>query len=258
MIKDKIKRIALIYEGVRTEENLFQSIKNHFFQDKAEISVITLPADGNIYMLWTRLKEDDFETDLISVLKEMNPGISEKLKDADVNDFAEVYLFFDYDGHNNNIPKELRGKDVLDEMLNTFDNETELGKLYISYPMVEAIKEISIQNQEYNTLYLPLEECGDYKKITGGASDYCDYKKITKEMWYIACNASRKRASMIVTYNDVCSYHEFVGNVTQERIYYCQKRLFIKENRMIGILSSIPLFLIEYYDETFWSLVVRE
>lgn len=177
MIKDKIKRIALIYEGVRTEENLFQSIKNHFFQDKAEISVITLPADGNIYMLWTRLKEDDFETDLISVLKEMNPGISEKLKDADVNDFAEVYLFFDYDGHNNNIPKELRGKDVLDEMLNTFDNETELGKLYISYPMVEAIKEISIQNQEYNTLYLPLEECGDYKKITGGASDYCDYKK---------------------------------------------------------------------------------
>lgn len=258
MVKDKIKRIALIYEGVKTEENLFQSIKNHFFQDRAEISVITLPADGNIYMLWTRLREDDFETDLISVLREMNPGISEKLKDADVNDFAEIYLFFDYDGHNNNIPKELRGKDVLDEMLNTFDNETELGKLYISYPMVEAIKEISIQNQEYSTFYLPLEECEDYKKITGGVSDYCDYKKITKKMWYIACNASRKRASMIVTYNDACSYHEFEGNVTQKRIYNCQKRLFIKENRMIGILSSIPLFLIEYYDETFWSLMVRE
>lgn len=77
MVKDKIKRIALIYEGVKTEENLFQSIKNHFFQDRAEISVITLPADGNIYMLWIRLREDDFETDLISVLREMNPGIGE-------------------------------------------------------------------------------------------------------------------------------------------------------------------------------------
>lgn len=255
MIKDKIKRIALIYEGVKTEKNLFQNINEHFFQNKADVSVITLPADGNIYMLWTRLKEDSFETDLISVLKEMNPEISEKLNDINAGDFSEVYLFFDFDGQNNNVPKELRSIDVLKEMLNTFNNETELGKLYISYPMIEAIKDISIEDMSYRRFYMELEECGNYKAITGGASDYGDFKKITKEMWYIACDISRKRASMMVFYHDECTYNEFIQNITQERIYDSQKMLFIRENRMIGILCSVPLFLIEYFDESFWNII---
>ena len=63
MIKDKVKKIALIYEGIKTEKNLFESIKKHFFMDQAELVIVTLPADGNIYMLWSRLKADDFETD---------------------------------------------------------------------------------------------------------------------------------------------------------------------------------------------------
>ena len=37
MIKDKVKKIALIYEGIRTEENLFESIRKHFFGAKAEV-----------------------------------------------------------------------------------------------------------------------------------------------------------------------------------------------------------------------------
>lgn len=34
-----------------------------------------------------------------------------------------------------------------------------------------------------------------------------------------------------------------------------QKEKFIDENRVIGILNSIPLFLIEYYDESFWNMI---
>lgn len=147
----------------------------------------------------------------------------------------------------------MRGVDVLDEMLSTFNNETELGKLYISYPMIEALREISIEKQDYKTLYLPLAECGNYKELVGGASDYGNFKKVSKEMWYIACNASRKRAALIVSYNDECSYDDFLKMVTQDKIYDSQKTLFIRENKMIGILSSIPLFLIEYYDEKFWD-----
>ena len=258
MIRDKIKKIVLIYEGVKAEANLFENINQNFFDHKADIRIVVLPASGNIYMLWSKLKADDFQTDLISVLKEMNSGITEKLKDMAADDFSEVYLFFDYDGHNNNIPKEFRGIDVLAEMLETFNNETELGKLYISYPMVESIKEISVCRRDYKTFHLPLEDCARYKQIVGGKSDYCDYKNITKEMWYSACDASRKRASLIVSYKDQCSYHDFLRKVTQENIYNAQKNSFIKENKAIGILNSIPLFLIEYYDEDFWNLICGE
>ena len=255
MIKDKVKKIALIYEGIRTEENLFESIRKHFFGAKAEVMIVTLPADGNIYMLWSKLKEDDFDTDLISVLKEMNSDVSAKLKAVDIADFSEIYLFFDYDGHNDNVPKELRGIDVLSEMLETFDNETELGKLYISYPMVESIKDISACKQDYNTFNLPLCDCENYKEIAGGKSDFGDYRNITKFMWFVACNASRKRASVIVSGNEITKYDVFIKTVTQKRIYEVQKNLFIKLNKMIGILNSIPLFLIEYYDEEFWNMV---
>ena len=94
MIRDKIKKIALIYEGIKTEKNLFRNIAGHFFDGKADLEIVTLPADGNLYMLWERMKADDFETDVLSVLREMSREASEQLKDYDRNDFSEVYLFF--------------------------------------------------------------------------------------------------------------------------------------------------------------------
>ena len=58
----------------------------------------------------------------------------------DREDFSEGYLFFDYDGHQKNLSK-YDEKDALEQMLMSFDNETENGKLYISYPMVEALRD---------------------------------------------------------------------------------------------------------------------
>lgn len=258
MIKDKQKKMLIVYEGERTEENLFKSISRHFFAERADILVVTLPAAANLYMLWARLKEDDFDTDVIGVLKEMNSDISKRLKHMETTDFSEVYLFFDYDGHQNNVPKKWAGMDVLKEMLSTFNNETELGKLYISYPMVEALKEISVAMRDYKTFYLPLEECGRYKETVGGTSDYSDFRYISKKMWYIACDASRKRASVIVSYQEEEDYLNFMENMSQEKIYEAQKDRFIGENRVVGILSALPLFLIEYYDENFWKRIKNQ
>lgn len=257
MIRDKRKKIAFIYEGVKSEDELFESIEQNFFSDNAEVSILSFPADGNLYMIWSKLKEDEFETDVIDVLKEMSVEAREKLEGLSSDDFAEVYMFFDYDGHNNNIPKKYYGTDVLQEMLNDFDNETELGKLYISYPMVEALKEISLKKQEYETLYLPLEESGNYKEIVCRKKDFQNFRKITRDMWYATCNASRKQAYLIVDYKAECTYTKFLQTVTQKTIYHAQKEKFIKENRVIAILNSIPLFLIEYFKEDFWNIVVK-
>ena len=56
------------------------------------------------------------------------------------DDFSEVFLFFDYDAHQTNLGKS-DDVDVINQMLESFDNETENGKLYISYPMVEALRD---------------------------------------------------------------------------------------------------------------------
>ena len=163
---DHKKNVLLIYEGVKAEENLLNNMVKNFFASKADISILNCPADGNIYMLWTRLKKDEFETNVVDVLKEMSMVAKERLKDLRASDFSEIYLFFDYDGHSDNVPKEYLNKDILSEMLKTFNNETELGKLYVSYPMIESIKEIDRKTKDYKNVYLPLDEISEYKQNT--------------------------------------------------------------------------------------------
>lgn len=203
-------KIAIIYEGVKAEQELFKNIEKNFFASNQELTIISLAADGNIYMLWERLK------------------------------------------------KEHKGVDVLKEMLEVFDNETEYGKLYISYPMVEAIKTVSLQNKTYSNFYIAIDESAEYKKNVGNYLEFANYSKFTKEMWMILCEASRKQASLIVTYKYISDYYEFIKTITQKKIYAAQKELFIHQNKCIAVLNSIPLFLIEYFKIEFWLEVTKK
>ena len=45
-------------------------------------------------MLWKKLKEDDFDTDIIEVLREEHEELKEQLGGINRDDFSEVYLFF--------------------------------------------------------------------------------------------------------------------------------------------------------------------
>lgn len=254
-MSNKRKKVIFIYEGVKAEENLLNNMIEIFFSSKVDISILNCPADGNIYMLWTRLKKDEFETNVVDVLKEMSTAAKERLNNLKASDFSEIYLFFDYDGHNDNIPKGYLNKDILSEMLKTFNNETELGKLYVSYPMIESIKEIDAKTQNYKNLFLSLDEISEYKQRVFSQSDFNNYSRIDEEHWLIACNASRKRASLLVTYNSLCTYDYFIHNLNQEKLYFYQKQNYINNGHFLCVLNSIPLFLLEYYQEDFWNRV---
>lgn len=268
------KSIAFIYEGVSAEDKLLANMQNVYLSEFSDVYIFNLPADGNIYMLWKKLVEDEFETNVIEVLKEMSTEAKARIEKMGLqaSQFSEVYLFFDYDGHaaqfaeetikqadelcKNLGMKEIKNKrDLLERMLDVFDNETEQGKLYISYPMVESIKEISVQNMAYNRLYLMLDEIQDYKSSLSTQSDYENYLSITKDMWIIACKASLRRASLIVRNTEQCTYEQFIQKVTQLEIYHAEKQYYINNpsGYYLAILNSIPLFLLEYFDENFYE-----
>ena len=62
---------------------------------------------------------------------------------------------------------------------------------------------------------------------------------------------------MIVNFQDVLpTYHYFLNELTQKKIYHAQREWFVKLNRMIGVLNSLPLFLLEYFKEEFWKRVI--
>lgn len=251
MIKKK-KKIIFIYEGIKAEEKLLNNLRDIFFSSSADVSILNCPADGNIYMLWSRLKKDDFETNVIDVLKEMSVIAQERLSGLKASDFSEIYLFFDYDGQNDNIPKEYLRKDILKEMLETFHNETELGKLYISYPMIESIKEIDMKTKDYKNLYIALEDVSNYKN-SFTQSDFSNYSCIKESHWLAACRASLRRACMLVSYRSTCTYSYFIRHLGQEQLYFYQKKNYISNGHLLCILNSVPLFLLEYYKEDFWK-----
>ena len=155
---------AFIVEGAVREPQIIDNISKVFFTH-GNFKVITLPAEENIYMLWKKLKADDFDTDIIEVLRESNDGIREQLVGLSREDFSEVYLFFDYDMHQTNLGKE-DDADVVAQMLENFDNETENGKLYISYPMVEALRDYNpgvCGNKE--ACYVSIDQMTEYKNL---------------------------------------------------------------------------------------------
>lgn len=137
-------RIAIIVEGKSREIKYFHPLRQCNLSSR-EIDILDLPAEQNIYMLWKQLKDDDMETDLIEIVRESSQDSARKLENLKRDDFSEVYLLFDFDPHQDNLGFS-DGTDfasVLRNMLETFDNETDTGKLYISYPMIEALRDFT-------------------------------------------------------------------------------------------------------------------
>ena len=191
MSKKKTK-IAFILEGTKTEPIIFKKLQSVFFKD-IEIIPIMLPACTNIYALWSKIYKD-IDIDIIELVKEISCNQKYRLIDSaneedfrflNRDDFSEIYLFFDYDGHNNNLPCGCDHYKTLQEMLNTFDNETENGKMYISYPMIEAIKHFASYKtcDDKMSCYINIE-CGrHYKNFVAAKTLNNDLRKYEINEW---------------------------------------------------------------------------
>lgn len=242
---------AVIVEGEMREPQIINNIFKVHFRN-CNFKLITLPAGENIYMLWKRMKEDDFETDIIEVLRESSDEIKEILAGLERDDFSEVFLFFDYDGHQQNLRNNEEESDVLEEMLVNFDNETENGKLYISYPMVEALRGfIPEQCSLTKDCFSKISEFNEYKKQSGECSQYTKIGKYDFEMWKTILNVFAMRVSCLWDEKVVFEYKDYQNDVSPHTIYKKQKEFI--ENGEVFILSAFPEFLLDYFQVKFWN-----
>lgn len=245
---------AFIVEGEAREPLIIENISKTFFSH-GNFKIITLPAGENIYMLWKRLKADDFNTDLIEVLRESSENIRRQLIDLSRNDFSEIYLFFDYDVHQRNLRKT-DDSDVIFQMLNSFNNETENGKLYISYPMVEALRDFEPGVCGNRSMcYISTEKLGEYKNISSRNSCYPHFKDYKIELWKDIIDVVAMRVSCLFNMEETMKYEQYSSIVTP---YEIQIR---EENKLksgkIYVLSAFPAFLIDYYGLKLWKTCVK-
>lgn len=224
----------IVFEGEKTEDQIVASFTKHVFKDK---TVITCAFCAEIYQLHRAVAEDE-DLDIFSLLKK-NPKNKEILKDFNRDDFAEIYLFFDYDGHST-----LASDDTLIEMLEIFNEETDLGKLYISYPMVESIKHFS-DDLDFKNLKVEAKENIKYKKMVSEQADnvYQQFSKFTFNIWKTLLIAHLSKMNRIVKDSYLLPEETF----TQGEIFQHQKVKYIDKDSTISVLSSFPVFMFDYF-----------
>ena len=246
--------MAFIVEVEYREPNVIYNISKNFFKGR-NFRIITLPAGENIYMLWKRLKADDFNTDIIEVLRENSRISKDSLDGLSRDDFSEVYLFFDYDVHQDNLKKD-NDSDVVMQMLENFDNETENGKLYISYPMVEAVWDYKINEcGNTETCFVDFGDIKNYKKNSASRSFNSNIRDYNFNTWRNIIDVFSMKAACLMNTLDVMSYETYSEVVSPYTIYELEKKEAASDR--VFVLSAFPEFLIDYFGIKLWKKCVE-
>ena len=248
--------IAIISEGEKTEKQIINNLENNFttFSNK----IIFLSYKTNIYKLFKEIERDE-DIDIISLLKERQIKANEVRKDvqeidvSNINsdDISQIYLFFDYDGHDPEYSNE-----KISQMIEIFNNETENGKLYISYPMVEALKHIKKDNLDINNYLVEAKTRINYKNLVSLNTDYENLLTLSKRNWLFIISENLKRCLFLFELKKSIDYAIYNNIINQKSIFNKQLDKYILKEEKVLVLSAFPFFLIEYFGEEFFSLVV--
>jgi hypothetical protein len=239
--------VLLVFEGEKTEPQLFRSIETNFFQNLTGKTILKASFCGEIFQLWSKLK-DDPDFDVVELLLDRG-AIS--LTDLEKKSVAEIFLFFDLDAHSH---PEIAEKDyysIVGQMLETFDNETEQGKLFLSYPMVEAIKDIQTDAATCVVCTTNVKNGKSYKADVGTRSDYKSIQALTGEDWLVLSSTHVQKALALVRGSDQPFDQAVVELLDQHTIYKIQLSRFLGPTSSVAILSAFPLFLVHYFGASF-------
>jgi len=235
--------ILLVFEGEKTERKIFEAIQGHYFSDSVN-TILKAVYCTDIYNLYGKLEDDPY-LDVFEIIKEKQKNSAE-LDGIVRENVSEVFLFFDYDGH-----ASAASDDKLIELLQYFDEETENGKLYISYPMVESIKHLK-DGVSFHDVVVPAKENIRYKHHVSINCDrhLVDICSIEKHVWGFVFSQHCKKASYIVA-------SEFVlpgGVIEQSEIFSAQLSAYIFPYERVAVLSAFPLFVADYFGYEYLDL----
>lgn len=257
--------ILFIFEGSNPDTAIYNSMEYVFFGQKDTSQRIVSCYNGNIYDLYSKVVENGGDMDIVALLRDRYQKQEDCPITSDMkrSDFAEIYLFFDYDFHHSigNVSVEEINLRV-QKMLDVFNDETDNGKLYISYPMVEAIKYTKqLPDSNYHTYTASREECVHFKRdaanfsfyqnnkfFTTNSNDTDTHKDEVRKNWQLINEQNIKKANWLCY--EVLAIPDKHDNEFQRNIFQAQIDNFVIPSECVSILSSYPLFLLDYFGLT--------
>lgn len=234
-------KILFICEGEETERKFYNLIIDRYFIDNKKPKEY-VAFGANIYSLYDEMSKDR-DLDIIELIREKaklkkDMATYEKLT---MGGFDEVYLIFDYDFH----APQYSFEKIL-EMAEFFDNETENGKLYINYPMMESFKHFkSIPDEDFNNYKISKEECLKYKKIVGDVSCIKHFNDITLPILGIMIKQVLDKYGFI-SKKKLNNYETYLNEFSQSNLLHLQNKSLSKDGKIFVLNTSI-LWGLDYF-----------
>lgn len=231
------RKILVLVEGAKTDVALMERLLSAYQIDfKYEIvSYCT-----NIYTLYHEMFEDNdpADMDLLQLLKSREPDPAKKSLFDEF--YSDILLIFDLDPHDSGFTLE-----KIIGMARYFIESSDMGKLYINYPMVEAFYHMaSIPDPDYNSYYATLDElvAGKYKARVNRENRNHDYRKF----------ATGKEECNIVIGQNISKAWWLIGNDPGDYLLPAQVQMLaaqlncIQMDRRVAVLSTCAFFIPEY------------
>lgn len=243
-------KILFICEGESREKQFCNFIiDKYFIQNNKEKEYVAYGT--NIYGLYDEISKDK-GLNIVELIKERALSKNDKVTydKLSLGGFSEIYLIFDFDFQ---APEPQFDINKIMKMVKLFDNETEYGKLYINYPMIESFKHFkSIPDKEYNSYMVSKEDSLKYKKIVGDLSAIPHFSDITEKVLEIIIKQSIDKCSYISNIN-ICNYEIYLKVCSQKKILKIQIQKLNEENKVFvlntGLFWGIDYFGREYFNK---------
>ena len=249
--------ILFVFEGEEREPGLFRTLERLFFKKQ---DYIICSFGNNIYELYQKMQSYGADGEFVDVLKEyLAKKGDETLSGIRSSQISEVFLFFDYDFQNSQLPLEEMNK-RLELMFEMFNEETGNGKLYINYPRVESIRYTKeLPDDNYVNYIVSRSECRNFKRL---ANEFCRYENLdyiilktsekpskerysfVKDNWNSLVDMNVRKANFLVSGKYILPVEK--SAIGQSCIFEAQLEKFVGVNECVAVLNSFPLFLFEY------------
>ena len=238
----------LIIEGESCEKAFFDKFIKTI---KADKNITIIPFCNDIYELYKHIEElgETTTKDVILNYCDLDDKTRQLLKETK---FVYTYLVFDLDLQDGNEDERKEKLKQVDNMLNLFNNETEYGKLFVNYPMMESYRHFDITNPttlNNKSVVVDNEILTHYKELVGKEGSNKNVNKYTSKDFYTITLAHLMQANLLVNgqFKKPNSI-DYVDLIDIANINKKQSNLILKKKKMLVLNTSTFLYS-EFYDK---------
>ena len=234
-------KVLIVSEGIKPERRIMDNLFS-VYELSAKYEIFHYGTD--VYVLFDELffEEKPEGMDILQALKSCEKDVDKKAM-LDQK-FTDVLLVFDFDPHATKFEP-----DKIQRMAEHFADSTDMGKLYISYPMVEAFYHMkSIPDPDFNGRTATLAElsAGEYKRRVRKENRNGDYTKFA---------VGRSEWDEVLRQNIEKGWH-ILGDFSNKGLPNCrtilEKQLEkLRAEQLMHVLCTCIYYAVEYNSSNF-------